>query len=157
MASEQPRRVRRPKDKEDLVQRLTEGKEAVFSTYRDLLIFSASLGYYHAEKKPFKATSEPIPWSYFMHTPGEQLVDMLTAANVSDPAALGASPELFNQRLELFEEYANGGLEVLQRELKESTAPPVEVIRTLLLSVEELTPGETHEPDLKEIAETLSL
>ena len=157
MASEQARRVRRPKDKEDLIQRLTDGKEAVFSTYRDLLIFSAALGYFHQQRKPFKTTSEPIPWSYFMGTPGEQLVDMLTAATVADPSALGDAAEHFNRRLELFEEYANGGLDILKTELGESNAPPDEVIRTMILSIEEIAGEEAPEPDLREIAESLSL
>ena len=157
MASEQPRRVRRPKDKEDLVQRLTEGKEAVFTTYRDLLIFAAALGYYHGRKTEIKASSEPIPWQYFMNTPGEQLVDMLTAASVSDPSALGSSSEYFNERLALFEVYAAGGLEIISEELAASTAPPLDVIRSLILSVEAVGTVEKAQPDLKEIAKTLSL
>jgi dnd system-associated protein 4 len=129
--AEQPRRVRRPKDKEDLVQRLTDGKDAVFPTYRELLIFAASLGFFHEQKKGFTSSAEPIPWSYFANTPGEQLVDMLTAATVSDPSALGSTAEHFNLRLELFEQYANGGLEILHKELQLSNAPPDEVIRNM--------------------------
>ena len=154
---EQPRRVRRPKDKEDLIQRLTDGKEAVFPTYRELLIFSAALGFFHHERKSFTGSSEPIAWSTFVGTPGEQLVDMLTAATVADPSALGSTSEDFNRRLELFEEYTNGGLEILKKELSVSNAPPEEVIRNMILSIEEIAGEEAPEPDLKEIAETLSL
>ena len=155
--ADQPRRVRRPKDKEELVQRLTDGKEAVFPTYRELLIFAASLGFFHDRRKAFTSSAEPIPWSYFMNTPGEQLVDMLTAATVADPSALGSTAEHFNRRLELFEEYANGGLEILQQELGASNAPPDETIRNMILSIEGVSGKEPPEPDLKEIAESLSL
>jgi len=157
MTPEQPRRVRRPKDKEDLIQSLTDGKAAVFPTYRELLIFSAALGFFHHEPKPFSGSSEPIQWSTFLGTPGEQLVDMLTAATVADPSALGTGAEHFNRRLELFEEYANGGLEILKKELSVSNAPADEVIRNMILSIEEIAGEEAPEPDLREIAESLSI
>jgi len=41
---------------------------------------------------------------------------MLTAASVADPSA-SARQQNIQSRLELFEEYANGGLEILKKEL----------------------------------------
>ncbi len=103
-----PYRVRRPKDKVDLMEELTTGSKA-FASYRDLLGFAAALGWSLGKPEPFEQTAEPVAWEVFTNHPGnEALVDMLTAVQVDDADAL--SSERLIERIQRFEEYANAGL-----------------------------------------------
>src|SRR5688572_16585023 len=82
-----PDRVRRPKDKSELMDDLT--KKNVFASYRDLLGFAAALGSSLDERESFEQSAEPVAWEVFTNHPGnEALVDMLTAISTDDPSAL---------------------------------------------------------------------
>ena len=130
---EQPtqRRLNRPKDKDDLLQLLTE--QGPFQEYRDVLVFAAALGWYQRKRLPLGAKGEAIRWETATNRKGtEALVNMIAAAESENPEILAA--ELFDERLEIFEEYANGGLEILQTMLKSEIRPPLDVLLELVQS-----------------------
>src|SRR4051812_21915771 len=80
------RRVRRPKDKEKLLERLTE--ERVFESYRDALAFAATLGHTKQLRKPFDKSSEPIAWTVFANAGLEPLINMIAFVETSDSGIL---------------------------------------------------------------------
>lgn len=140
-----PRRVRRPKDKESLLGRLVDQEQdGPFSTYKEVLVFAAALGYANRRREPFSSSAEPIPWHIFSGYGDEALINMLPIADEERLELL--SPEMFDERLKWFEEYANGGLEVLQQRLATSTQEPLDVILDLILSFRDTEKQE--EPDL---------
>src|SRR4051794_23599153 len=115
-------RIRRPKDKAELLERLVADGGNPFSYLYEVLTFSAALGYSRDRRRPFDKADEPIRWEQFQsHIDGaDALVDMLAAASTDAADILGDKRE--EERFRVFEEYANGGLEVLAEELEASPA-----------------------------------
>lgn len=147
------RRVRRPTDKGELLTRLVDSNP--FSTFREALIFAAALGYSHDRRSGFDKSDEAIPWEVFSGAQGTELIDMIAATSDDDLEILGDDEERSDQRLQLFEEYANGGLEVLQEHLAQEARPEVDVVLDLVLSAREASP-EGGKVDLTSIADELS-
>lgn len=126
------RRVRRPKDKEKLLTRLVD--EKVFETYRDVLAFAAALGYAKSTRQAFDQTSEPISWSVFSGAGHEALVNMISVMSSQDFDILSA--ERFGERLLMFEEFANGGLHVIEELLARADRQSLDIILDLIMESE---------------------
>lgn len=126
------RRVRRPKDKEKLLTRLVD--EKVFETYRDALAFAAALGFVKNSKLSFEQTSEPIAWSVFSGAGLESLINILAVMSSQDFEILSA--ERFQERLLLFEEFANGGLHILEERLARVERQSLDVVLELVMESE---------------------
>ena len=56
-----PRRVRRPRQHRELLERLQQSDSA-FRSYRDILLFAAGVGYSRQRREPFEGTDEAIRW-----------------------------------------------------------------------------------------------
>jgi dnd system-associated protein 4 len=104
------RRVRRPASHEALVQRL-QSDEGPFSTLAEVLTFAAAVGYSEGRREAFTASGHEIDFDTFERLGADRLIDMLAAAVNEDVAILG--PSRADERLTVFEEFANGGLGVL--------------------------------------------
>ena len=127
-----PRRLNRPKDKDELLQQLTE--QGPFQDNRDVLVFAAALGWHEGRHVPLGAKGEPIRWETATNRRGtEPLINMIAAVRTGDPEILAA--DRFDERLEIFEEYANGGLELLRSLLASDPRPPVDVLLGLVQGV----------------------
>lgn len=122
------RRVRRPKDKEDLIERLRVKSGGAFADIRDVILFAATVGFSERRFEPFDATSEPIRWDTFINRWfSEDLVRLIAVAH-SDEKEVAASDRIMDQ-LAIFEGYANGGLSVLaERMARTSDAETLEAI-----------------------------
>jgi dnd system-associated protein 4 len=136
------RRVRRPAQHEALMQRLS-GEEGPFSTLAEVLTFAAGLGYAEGRRKPVDKTAESIDFSVFAHQGAEDLIDMLAAAADQDIAILGSDRE--DERLTVFEEFAHGGLDVLQSQMEQEEAKPY--LDSLLTIIIEHKGATASEPD----------
>ena len=130
MSTSADRRVRRAKDKEAVITQLTD--DGVFATLRDALVFAAALGYDRNTSRPIAASDEPVRWDTMVKNPYfEAIVDMICAADPEiRPEQLG--DQFLDDRLSVFEEFANGGLEILERELRAGYGNPVDIINGLI-------------------------
>ena len=132
------RRVRRPKDKSNLLDRLTKSEDRAispFDSYRDLIVFCAALGWWRKRRFSFDSSDEPIRWETMTSLPGaEMLVNMLAVSQTDDPTIL--LDDRFDDRIVIFEEYANGGLAILRELLDQSHKPAVDVIRDLVMQAD---------------------
>ncbi|MDY7012661.1 MAG: DNA phosphorothioation-associated protein 4 [Cyanobacteriota bacterium] len=118
-------RVRIAKDKAELVRALVDSKETTgpFQTYAEAIAFAAVLGFRYQKRSPLEgsASTEPSPISLdiFASRGCAAAIELLAIATAQNPAILStldATAE--EQRVTLFEEYANGGLEILRNELR---------------------------------------
>lgn len=118
-------RVRISQDKADLVQNLVispDNPQGVFSTYADLMAFAAALG----KRYNFSVTlgaiaKEPSPISIevFNSRGYESLFKLLAITSTHDLNIISSYEENQEEaRIKIFEEYANGGLDRLQQQLK---------------------------------------
>lgn len=127
-----PRRVRRPKDKEELLTTLVDD-DGPFTTFREALVFAAALGVASQRRVPFDQTSEAIPWEVFGNTAAPTM-DMI-AAVTSDEIDILADDRI-DDRMTIFEEYANGGLEVIRERLANDPRPALDVVLDIVLDHE---------------------
>ena len=117
-------RIKVAKDKAELVQNLLEqkGTTGMFSTYADVIAFAASLGIKHQKRSPIKSVSQnepaPISLEIFISRGYERLIKLIAVTTTEDIKVLSDEEIAEATRIEIFEEYANGGLEKLQQELR---------------------------------------
>jgi dnd system-associated protein 4 len=118
-------RIRVAKDKADLVKSLTsvDGGTGPFQTFADVIVFAAALGAKHKRRVPLgeisKREPSPIRLEYFATMGHDAVIPLLGVTETHDIEILSIHEEDYTiKRNEIFEEYANGGLEVLQNELR---------------------------------------
>jgi dnd system-associated protein 4 len=117
-------RIKIAKDKAKLVKALRAGEGATgpFQTYVDIMIFAASLGIKHRKNIPIlefsKKDPEPIPKEHFMSRGMTHILDLLAIHDTGDPGILANNELSEKKRINIFEGYANGGLEILQEKFK---------------------------------------
>ncbi|OXM65306.1 DNA phosphorothioation-associated protein 4 [Amycolatopsis vastitatis] len=112
-------RVRRPADKEDLISKLAgDSSEAGFSSMRDLFVFAAALGKAESRHVPFtEAYGDAIRLELFQRDGTHELLINVIAVleHPGDPEIL--REDRVAERIEIFEGYVNGGLELIQAHL----------------------------------------
>ncbi|MCC5640690.1 DNA phosphorothioation-associated protein 4 [Nostoc sp. CHAB 5844] len=118
-------RIRVAKDKAELVKSLVASKDTTgpFQTYVDVLVFSAALGAKHKKRIALgdvcKRDPDPIPQEHFVTKGYDMLIKILALTENKDINILASNDEYCDkQRIFIFEEYANGGLEILQGEFR---------------------------------------
>jgi dnd system-associated protein 4 len=106
--------------------------EAAFATYRDVLLFAAAVGAYCRRRAAFGGSGEPIRYETLKEPMfAETLINMIAANEVED------DPEIMDgtriaERLKIFEEYANGGLEYIQEQVNMRHEPVDLVVAALV-------------------------
>lgn len=114
LAIEEPsKRIRRPEEYNDLIEFLK--KENIFTSFKNVLIFSASLGFRLNLREPFEKSGERIPLSIFDETVDVPFILCIALAEEGDISCLRS--ENFQNAKLIFEEYANGGLSFLDANL----------------------------------------
>jgi len=111
-------RVRRPADKFEFIERLANGPDKVFPSMRDLFVFAAVLGKAEGNALPFtQADGDPIRLELFYKDPDHVLLfETLAVLEKPDDVEILREDRL-GEVVAIFEQYVNGGLEILQTEL----------------------------------------
>jgi dnd system-associated protein 4 len=118
-------RIRVARDKAELVKSLVAAPEnnSPFQTYADVILFAAVLGAKHKQRSGLGEISKkepgPISSEIFIARGYDAIIKLIAIAateniNVISPDRV----DVEQQRIHIFEEYANGGLEILDRELR---------------------------------------
>ncbi|NJK66774.1 MAG: DNA phosphorothioation-associated protein 4 [Microcoleus sp. CSU_2_2] len=118
-------KIRIAKDKADLVKSLTlsDSRSGPFQTYADVIAFAASLGNKRKKRLPLGEISKREPGAIdldiFVSRGYDMAIKLIAIAETKNPQILShLDGELEAQRLQIFEEYANGGLEILREEFR---------------------------------------
>ncbi len=115
------RRIQRAVDKEDVVKAMTTGDAPLFKEIWRLMLFATSVGYHfdRREKLGNIESGKAFPSTYISNPawPGYQYLMALVCTG--EPHILAGTEECDDQRLTIFEEYANGGLTILREELEQ--------------------------------------
>ncbi|NET60994.1 MAG: DNA phosphorothioation-associated protein 4 [Symploca sp. SIO2E6] len=134
-------RIRIAKDKADLVQALTTSKETTgpFQTYADIVVFAAALGIQGNKRIPLGTISKkepaPIGLEVFVSRGYDLVLKLIAIAATKDTKIISPSDTVAQEkRIRIFEEYANGGLEILRDELRGTVDYSEQLL--LLLSAE---------------------
>jgi dnd system-associated protein 4 len=131
------RAVRRLEKHEDLLELLTRKyhdanpnsgdvyaeRPEIIGTIREALCFAAILGFREEKKKKLTGNTMEIKSDTFEHEP--DAVSLIWALAVADTEGTDIlRPENDSQMVQIFEEYANGGLDVMARWLKDTPNDP---------------------------------
>ena len=112
-------RVRVPKQHQEFIQKLIDNDEGTgpFRTQADVLAFAAAIGAQYAQVEPFEEQHEPIRQEVFDRAGYDTLINLLAIHNSEDPIVLANTKEKEGERITIFENYTNGGLNWLKKEL----------------------------------------
>jgi dnd system-associated protein 4 len=149
------RRIRRPKEQEDIYKSLTDSSEfGIFATYKDVFMLAGSIGFMEKKRKSFTGSAEGIPWTVFTLETDEALINAVALAETEDISLLEDDSDTFDKKMTIFEEYAAGGLEVINNKLMENPKLALNSYFDLIISME----NEVNDKDrnLKGIADMLS-
>jgi dnd system-associated protein 4 len=112
-------RIRRPADKDELINRLAgDSPDALFASMRDLFVFAAALG--KAEGKSVSlagASGDPIRLELFLRESGHELLIQVLAVLENENDLEILRDDRVADRVAIFEQYVNGGLEIIQAHL----------------------------------------
>ncbi|NER95409.1 MAG: DNA phosphorothioation-associated protein 4 [Symploca sp. SIO1B1] len=134
-------RIRIAKDKANLVQALTASKDTTgpFQTYADVVVFAATLGAQRNKRIPLGTISKkepaPIGLEIFVSRGYDLALKLIAIAETKDTKIISPSDNVAQEkRIRIFEEYANGGLDILRDELRGAVDYSEQLL--LLLSAE---------------------
>jgi dnd system-associated protein 4 len=118
-------RIRVAKDKAELVKSLIASAEnnSPFQTYADVILFAAVLGAKQKQRVVLGEISKkepgPISSEIFIARGYDAVIKLMAIAATENINVISPDrAEFEQQRIQIFEEYANGGLEILQQELR---------------------------------------
>ena len=110
--------INRSRIHEELVQNLAVNKvpgaeRSLFPTIRELICFAALLGYSEGRRIPIDKDKgvEDISYQQFERGDSEDLIYLIALADTKDPSILKEGQE--RRCADVFEEYANGGLQII--------------------------------------------
>ncbi|MFN6462680.1 MAG: DNA phosphorothioation-associated protein 4 [Nostoc sp. DedVER02] len=114
-------RIKIAKDKAELVKSLVASKDTTgpFQTYVEVMVFAAALGVKQKKRVPLEGIAKdlsPLRQDYFASS-FILLINLLSITETKDIRIIGDDDLADEQRIHIFEEYANGGLEILQNKL----------------------------------------
>lgn len=138
-------RIKVARDKANLVKELkiSNNPNAPFYNYVDIIAFAAAVGVRRSKRVPLldfsKAEPAPIPREQFINNGYDMIINLIAVCETKQPSILAYKQEFNDERQIIFEEYANGGLEILQDELRGVVDYSEQIL--LLLISEKLKPN----------------
>ena len=148
--------INRSRIHEDMVQRLAmqklpESDRSLFPTIRELLCFAALLGYSERRRIPLDKDKgvEDISYQQFERGNAEDLIYLIALAETKDPEILKDGGE--SNCAEIFEEYANGGLQIIHEAMLRGGGeyPDRDILE--LIKEQGYLNSEAEEPDISGI------
>lgn len=115
------RRIRRAKDKELLIERLVKKGSGKFGEIWKVMCFAACLGIYSKKREPIREydAGKSIDFSYFGGNPSwPGILHLIGLVEAEDPRILNPDQEKMDRRIELFEEYCNGGMSIMLEKME---------------------------------------
>jgi len=145
----EPRRIQIPKKNHAFIQSLIDSEDGngPFRTQAEVLAFAAALGSRYQKFEPFEEhAGDPIRQDVFIRAGYDTLINLLAIHYKDDPVVLANNEVADDQRITIFESYANGGLGYLKNELKGEIDYTEGLL--LLLKKERSKPDEKNTDDL---------
>lgn len=149
------RRIRRPKDQEEYYVKLTDQSEfGIFSTYKDVFMAAGVLGFMEKKKREFTNSLEGIDWNRFNLETDETVINAVAVSDSGDPNLVNTDDDTFDKKIQIFEEYAAGGVEILYKKVMEDPKKALNLYIEFIMSMEVETTAK--ERNLRDIADLLT-
>lgn len=147
------RRITYSKDKADVIHRLQAGEDSTgpFGLIADVLVFAAALGLKRNRRvRLVEPLAEPIRQSVFERQGYDTMMNLLALHADARPDVLADSDEAIDARARAFEEFANGGLEILGEEIR-GARDVLETVVLLVSAERQTSSGSLDEFDLRKL------
>lgn len=149
------RRIRRPKEQEEYYTKLTDRAEfGIFASYKDVFMAAGMMGFIEKKKKPFTNSLDGINWNVFNMETDEVIINAVAISETGDYSLINTDDETFDRKMQIYEEYAAGGLEALYKKVMEEPKRALSIYVDLLMSLEAETTSKDR--NLKHIADLLT-
>jgi dnd system-associated protein 4 len=112
------KRIQRAKDKEDIIQALLSDEVGIFKEIWRILLFAAQVGYKNRTRETLKSvdTGKGIDQGTFSNSPAwPGILYLMALADTEDSSCLSGSSEAEDERINMFQEYANSGLTIIKK------------------------------------------
>lgn len=151
------RRVRRPADKKALLEKLIDREDGgIFESQIEAMVFAAALGAANGRSESFDSTLDPMVYELFARRANfENLFYLLGLYRNKAIKILGT--DAADDRLTAFEEYANGGLALIDAEIRRTGQLPHQVITQLVHKARAPAGAPSDEVDLSRVVKDLGL
>ncbi|EJV69665.1 MULTISPECIES: DNA phosphorothioation-associated protein 4 [Bacillus] len=151
------RRIRRPKDQEEMYKVLTDRDElgGIFSSFKDIFMLAGIVGFMNKKRKTFTSSLEQIHWNVFNSETDETVINAVALAETGDLTIINTDDEAFDRKITIYEEYAAGGLEYLYDKIMENPRYALDNYFDFLKSMEKEVSIEKK--NLKDIYNILSI
>ena len=117
----------------ELYTHLTSNNEAPFKTMKDLFMLAANVGFSRGCRVPLSGHREIFRWPVFSSQEDIPILRAIAIAETGDTTILVDQAQL----VMIAEEYANGGIEQIRREVAEQPGLPLESLVHFLLRTPE--------------------
>lgn len=149
------RRIRRPKEQEEYYTKLTDQSEfGIFTTYKDIFMAAGMMGFIEKKRKSFTNSLEGINWNVFNMESDEVIINAVAISETGDYSLINTDDETFDRKMQIFEEYAAGGLEILYKKIMEEPKRALSLYVDLLMSFEAETTSKDR--NFRHIADILT-
>jgi dnd system-associated protein 4 len=130
------RRIQRDVRHEDFVKSLTTGDHAIFRDIWRVLLFAAAYGVSRGVRTPLQKVdaNKAMPESYFSSAGWRGFLYLLGFAGGTDSEHLRNDEDQQNKLITAFEEYANYGLDEIQKRVSSPSKALSEIVSILLES-----------------------
>jgi len=125
--------INRASEFNELIDRLN-GADKIFRFIAEVLCFAAYVGLHSGSRKKIKSKDEPVNLRIFENNELDRHIWAINLFDSNDVAKLKNS----NNCLEVFEEYANGGLVIIDNKLKDHPEDPtgIDTIMAMISTVQ---------------------
>ena len=119
-------------NKKDIYDRLVESKSdyQILSKYRDLFLLAACIGY--KERKRTKMTGNvndrgELHWDIFERDNTDlAAINAIALSETSDINVILDTEEMLDRKIEIIEEYANGGIQIIKEKVLDMPGDPLD-------------------------------
>jgi len=142
------KRIHRAPDKKRIIEALTSDGTAAFREIWRLLLFAATLGYKNGRREPLINTDsgDAIRQELFGNSPAwPGILYLMGLVETGGIDVLMASEDSEDLRIKVFEEYANGGLAILEEHFKAGNCNLDSLLNFIQAQTAEV---QTKKPDL---------
>ena len=143
------KRIHRSADKKRIIETLTSDGTAAFREIWRLLLFSAALGFKNGRREPLvnAESGDAIRQELFGNCPAwPGILYLIGLVETGGIEVLMATEESEDQRIKGFEEYANGGLAILEEHFKAGNCNLDSLLNFIRAQTAEI---QTKRPDLQ--------
>jgi dnd system-associated protein 4 len=147
------RRITYAKDKAEVIQRLQSSEESTgpFNLIADVLVFAAALGLKRNRRTRLaEPLAEPIRQSVFERQGYDTMMNLLALHADPRPDVLADTDYAVDSRAKAFEEFANGGLEILAEEIR-GAGDVLETVVLMVSAERQMPSGSMESFDLRKL------